>query len=234
MFPRPAALVASLSVLLTATLAPAQVSRHDPISADRPGQATSTTVIPTGSLQIETGYRVSNQRDETRFDLGELNVRWGLSSWAELRVAINSYRIVDRPGDDDPEGFEDSSVGLKLGVGDPQSGARPQMALIVDAGLPIGDRRIGGEKIRPSLNWAADWALSSGFSLTGNLRYEWNEDSGQRFNQVTAALSLGVSLLAALGWFRRGIRTQPGDEGRPGCGCCRPRCHVSPDEDPAT
>ena len=201
MFPRPAALVASLSVLLTATLAPAQVSRHDQISADRPGQATSTTVIPTGSLQIETGYRVSNQRDETRFDLGELNVRWGLSSWAELRVAINSYRIVDRPGDDDPEGFEDSSVGLKLGVGDPQSGARPQMALIVDAGLPIGDRRIGGEKIRPSLNWAADWALSSGFSLTGNLKYEWNEDSGQRFNQVTAALSLGVSLSPRWGGF---------------------------------
>ena len=88
-------------------------------------------------MQIEAGYRLSGDRNLTQSDLGELYVRWGLSPRVELQIGLNSYQIIDRPGDDDPEGFEDPSIGFKLGVGGPQRGARPQMALIV-AARPAG------------------------------------------------------------------------------------------------
>ena len=150
---------------------------------------------------MESGYRVSNQRDETRFDLGELDLRWGFASRAELRVSVNSFSVIERSGNKTSEGFDDPSVGLKLAVGGPQSGARPQMALIVAAGLPIGDQRIGGKKVTPSVTWAGDWTLSPAFALTGHLGYAWSEDDRQRFSQVTAALSLGVSFSTRWGSF---------------------------------
>src|SRR4051812_14167953 len=61
-----------------------------PIATDRPDQTESPYIVPTGMLQIETGYWVENDKDkETKTKNRAYNtslIKLGLSSQLELRV----------------------------------------------------------------------------------------------------------------------------------------------------
>jgi hypothetical protein len=82
---------------------------------------------------------------------------------------------------------------------------QPAAALIVQISLPEGDEDLTEDEWVPEAKLALAWELTSRFSLGSNLNYTYAVDGDDRFHQLAATLTGGLSLTDRLGayleWF---------------------------------
>lgn len=175
----------------------------DPLQTDRPDFTEGVATVTPGRFQLEGGYTFTRAGPDREHTIGELLVRLGVAPRLEARIGVNSYAVVDAPGGV-VEGLEDVSVGAKVRLVQPGSGApggAPELSALASLTLPTGAEGIGADEAQPAVLLAASWALSERLALGTNLGYENVAESGERVDQGFGSAALGVGLTGSLGAF---------------------------------
>lgn len=193
--------LAGTSLLVPEGRAQEPGSNVAPLVTDRPDFTESAVTVPKGRVQIESGYTWSRAGDETSHSLGDLLVRWAPLHGFELRLGLNSFVIVERPGAD-LDGLADVSLGTKLDVvklfGWP-SGV--ELSLIAGAAIPSGSSETGTRDFQPggTLAFAVDLSESVSFGSNAGLRFPVESDT--RFLQGELSAAVGVGLGESWGTY---------------------------------
>ena len=181
-----------LAPALCALLATQAIADDDPMVTDRPDFTESAATVTRGRTQIELGYTFTELGDLEEQRLGELLVRIGWTEIVELRLGLNSWVQLDGPGLD-VSGNEDISFGCKIRLSDPlPAGSRlPQVAVVLSTTLPSGSDEIGNSEAQPSAILALAWDVNDKTSVGSNVGYARLGESGDRFGELSASVSLG-------------------------------------------
>jgi hypothetical protein len=185
-----------LLLLLVLTRPLAAQDKLDPIEPDRPDFTEGTGIIPAGHWQVEGGYTFSRVEDERDSTLGELLVRVPLEESVEARFNVGSYDWI-HGGGPKVQGYEDPEVGVKIRL----PASHPELALLFLTTVPVGGKDLTADAWQPTVKLAAGWDLSDRFSLSSNLNLSYLAEGSERFSQVAASLSAGLSLTDRLGAF---------------------------------
>jgi len=171
---------------------------------DRPGQAESTTIIPPGSLQVETGITFTSDTRGLDQDIdkqqtlavGTTLVCIGLLKNLELRLIgqhSQSQTFLEGINKTNSEsGLSDIAIGGKFGIRE-EDALIPEIALNLHMGLPVG-----GENFRPSVA-VPDFrlllakTLTEDLSLGLNLGAEYSGDKPDGTFVYTLSLAMGLT-----------------------------------------
>lgn len=200
-------LLVSLPALLGSDVGAQQPPGSSPeLITDRPDQTESATVVPYGTVQVETGWLWTEDEEgglelSTEERLGTL-VRLGVARRVELRLGWvgevdEELRLRGRPTGR-VSGVGDAELGAKIGLAD-ERGARPQAALLVGVGLPVGDGEITSDRYDPSFRFSLAHTLTEHVSFGYNLGMTWSSVPGEGPPGVRETLSF-VNYTAALGF----------------------------------
>ena len=174
---------------------------------DRPDQTESSSVVPLGALQIETGFIMEN--DETGLTKQKLYTvnstlfRYGLLKNLELRLGLEYLK--DRVEIKNPNtvniisGLSPLYTGFKIKIAG-ENGWVPEIAFLGGLILPF----TADEDYKPSyasaaMRFAFSHTLSDRFSIGYNLRAEWDGESA--IPEYFYSLALGFGLTHLLGIY---------------------------------
>lgn len=212
-------LALALTGLLSAAAAFAQEGwsgLDSSLTTDRPDFTESTSTIPRGHFQIEGGTTLNRVEDADSTSFGELLVRIGMGDAWELRLGAGSYSRVETP-DDTVSGLDDPTVGVKIRFtedAEQLAPGQPAASLILLTSVPEGDEELTADAWVPQSKLALGWSLTERFSLSSNLIYTYAVDAGERFHQLGASLSGGLSVTDRVGayleWFGFSEETEDG------------------------
>lgn len=174
---------------------------------DRPDQTESAAVVPSKSVQIETGFVLENDRtntmDLTSYTLNTTLVRIGILQTLELRLGLEYMRQIEKNLVNDvtsvDQGFSPLSAGFKIKISE-EEGWMPAMAFLAGITLPAtGDKHYRPTYSVPSMRLAFAHTLTERLSLGYNLGAEWNSDEPIPSWFYSAAL--GFALLPKVGVY---------------------------------
>ena len=170
---------------------------------DRPDQTESATIVPPGSLQVETGITFTSDTrgldpgiDKQGLALGTTLIRVGLLKNLELRlIGQHSQSQTSLQGINETNsesGLSDIAIGGKFGITE-EDGLIPEMALNLHMGLPVG-----GESFRPSVavpyfRLLLAKTLTEDLSLGLNLGAEYSGDKPDGTFIYTLSLAMGLT-----------------------------------------
>lgn len=189
--------------------APAQAYEEveSAISADRPGFATSTSVLGTGLIQVEGGITLYADRDgdvrHRTITFGSPTVRMGISRFVELRAGGNGMELVrttNCTGHGTTAGWSDLVVGAKIAVVR-EGRLVPAISLLPSISMPAGNRAFTSSTYDPSLGIAWQKNLPAGMSVGGTLTGTGLSDEGVWRAWYASALSVGIPLPERLAGF---------------------------------
>ncbi len=181
------------------------------IVTDRPDQTESSSAVSSGVTQIEFGWSHSYQKNgEIRERVNEFPqslIRIGLKPGFELRLGWDGY-VLKNPGvvsGDSFDGAGDMSMGIKINLRKSQ-GAAPEIALLVDATLPVGHSSFSSNRVDPSVRFSFSNSLSDRFSVGYNIGVTSSSEENNLGNVATAVsglytLALGTDISARFGAF---------------------------------
>jgi len=191
----------TLVIFITSTVyLIAQTDTIPKLVADRPEQTVYTTIVPTGSLQIETGF-IYETKSDNEFNIeniivGPIVLRYGLFENLELRLA-GSYQsrnvyIKESSLDSTFAGIGSVAVGFKVFI-IKEKGLRPEMAFLTVMTL----RHIGEERLKPTFSYpiakiAASHTLSNKFLFGYNLGFAYNGETADGFFVYSAVLRYNI------------------------------------------
>ena len=144
-----------------------------PIVTDRPTDSASPLTVPRHALQLEAGYKFSRfegdrERDQVDTQVfPDLLLRHGFTPESEMRLVAAGWNAQDSASGK-TDGFSDISLGAKFGLADEQ-GMRPQMGLLVDVSVPVGQDGFTNDYVIPKVLFLASNTLSDKLALTYNL-----------------------------------------------------------------
>ena len=183
--------------------------RDEPLVGDRPDFTESATTVGRGVVQLETGYTYLFDEEHGEKTAGhsfpEPLLRVGLlAEWLEFRIGWNyaEEKGIGPGGSTVETGSEDLYLGLKLGL-TPQEGILPEMALIPQMTVPVGDPPFTADEVLPGLNWVYGWEISDCIALAGSTHANGAIDdvTGRRYLEMGQSMVIGYSLLDRLGAF---------------------------------
>jgi len=181
----------------------------EPLVTDRPDFTEASSTVGLGVAQLEFGYTYSFDNDgtdqTTGHSIGEPLLRYGmLANWFELRIATNYLN--ESVNSATTTGLDDLYLGVKLGL-TPQEGLLPEMALIPQATVPVGDDAFSADEFLPGLNWIYSWELTDCLSMAGSTQYNRTRDALDLdgYTEWAQSLTFAYSLTDRLGgyteWF---------------------------------
>jgi hypothetical protein len=138
-------------------------SAKDEITADRPDVTNSSLVVPTGSLQSESGVNLSSRDGERTID--GTNTRWrlGVAPCFELLLDLPSYVAnIRAPGN---SGFTNVAPAIKWQIS-PIPG-KFDLSAVFGVALPTGAAEIAGRGAQPYLQFPWSYELHDGWGLSG-------------------------------------------------------------------
>jgi hypothetical protein len=172
-----------------------------PIVTDRPTHSASPVLVPPRTFQFEAGYKFSRNEDGSDSTdvqvLPDLLARYGINQAVEARLVISSLNI-KRSVDGKTTGFSDISLGAKIALAD-ESGARPQMALLVGASLPVGHSDFTSEYVIPKILFLGANSLSDRLGLTYNVGPSFVTEKSHGGSDTNIDLNYAVALSGSIG-----------------------------------
>lgn len=147
--------------------------RTDPpeLITDRPDQTESSSVVPRGYFQIETGFTYSDEGSASRtLEYPGTLVRIGLTERLELRLGTQGF--VSEFEGDETTGYGDSEIGTKIYFWQ-EEGWKPETALLASASIPTGNDAFSTGRVDPSFRFAFSHTLSETVSLAYNIGAAW-------------------------------------------------------------
>lgn len=166
-----------------------------PLVTDRPDFTEASSTVGLGVAQLEFGYTYVFDHDGTDqtigHSIGEPLLRYGLlANWLELRLATNY--INESINGATATGIDDLYLGVKLGL-TPQEGLLPEMALIPQATVPVGDDPFSADEFLPGVNWIYSWEINDCFGLAGSTQFNRRRDEADDASYTEWAQSLATS-----------------------------------------
>ena len=177
--------------------------------SDRPDLVETSEVVGKGRVQVETGFLIERERsadEHGRTYTMPTLLRVGLNDTVELRIESEGRTVQHSTGKatgghSTVAGFADTSVGFSWHVLDAQ-GMRPSMAVLADAELPTGSKRVRGESVRPSLRVVGEWELPGELQLGVMPGFAVdNQDDGGRYTHGIFGIALEKAFSARLNGF---------------------------------
>jgi hypothetical protein len=171
------------------------------ILTDRPTDSASPVLVPPHTFQLEAGYKFS--RNEDGLDsidaqvLPDLLARYGINQSVEARLVAAGLNI-KKSADGTTTGFSDISLGAKIALAD-ESGARPQMALLVGASLPVGHKDFTSEYVIPEILFLGANSLSDRLGLTYNVGPSFVTEKSHGGSDTNIDLNYAVALSGSVG-----------------------------------
>jgi len=184
----------------------------DAIATDRPDFTKSSSNIPVGRLQIESGYTFTYDRNGGErlngHSLPETLLRYGYTETIELRLGWNYLVEESRHG---RVGFRDSSDGaadLYVAVGlalSKQCGWWPESKINIQGTLPTGADAFSAEKVNAGFNLLYGWDVSDFLTMGASTGINTVTEAGDDFVQFHQSWTIGYNLTEKLGayteWF---------------------------------
>lgn len=172
-----------------------------PIVTDRPTHSASPVLVPPRTFQLEAGYKSSRNGDGSDSTdaqvLPNLLARYGINQAIEARLVISSLNI-KRSANGKTTGFSDITLGAKIALAD-ESGARPQMALLVGASLPVGHSDFTSEYVIPKILFLGANSLSDRLGLTYNVGPSFVTEKRNGGSDTHIDLNYAVALSGSVG-----------------------------------
>lgn len=188
-------------------IAASRLIAGEELVTDRPDQTESSSVVPKGSVQIETGavLEVKDFADTdpeiklSQYHLATTLIRYGLTDRLELRFGSEFERDKIQVGSRESveSGLNGLELAAKLALRD-ESGFIPEAAVIVSAGLPVGNKDLTGDQVTPGFLLAFSHTLSDKLGLGYNLGGAWDGDQNL---ETQYRVALGIGLTKSLGGF---------------------------------
>jgi hypothetical protein len=165
------------------------------IGTDRPSLTASSTTVPQGGLQIESGIQATKNGGQWALDAPELLLRYGLLRKTELRLIAPNYFLSLPTGGSSSRGFGDVALAVEQQLG-PIGGF--ELAMIPSISFPSGARGIssGGHDFGLQLPWSR--GLSENWEAAGQLAAYWPTLNGTR--NYTSELTLMLDRQLRAGW----------------------------------
>lgn len=173
---------------------PCHAQQLQELVSDRPDQTESSTVVPKGTWQLETGYYFQKATDAGRsiktHAYPTALLRIGMLDWLELRVQ-SAYRdsVVENGISRKADGLAPLNVGLKFRLWQ-GNGWKPEAAFIARVALPTGSRLYRPDNPEPELRLTLSNEITPKFSIAYNLTYGWS--GGDPTKGYTLSLSREV------------------------------------------
>ena len=179
-----------------------QIYAQDLIT-DRPDQTESSSVVPKGTVQIETGLFLEKDKMEVSgqdlsaeyLHLATTLFRIGVLNFLELR--IGSEYEMDKIEDSEVNGINGLELGTKIRLTD-EKGWKPESALILSAGLPVGNKNFTGDRVVPGFLFALSHTLSHRLGFGTNLGGEYRE---YEIWESIYSVALGIAISDEIGGF---------------------------------
>lgn len=174
-----------------------------PLVSDRPDFTESTVTMEPGAVQLEGGHtfeRITSSKVNTT---GELLLRVGVASWAELRLEPGSYTKVTSPSGD-VSGREDGGIGVKVRFYTPPDETRsfvPAIALVLDSSVPTGTNQFRQNRAQPEAKLATAWSLTDRLDLSTNFNVARPRDENGRYTELAASASFGFEVTPRVGAY---------------------------------
>jgi hypothetical protein len=195
----------SVAALLTAVGSPVAAQApagQDPLIGDRPDHTESPATVFPGRVQVEAGYTLEREGEDTKHVLGEAVVRFGLVPRLEFRLGFPSVEL-NRESGETAGGLADISLGFKWNLLSPDAepGWIPMLALLGSVSIPTGSADVRAPGAEPEAILAAGWLLTERLALGWNASWAEKEDGDGRFEQFGASAVLSYSLFEPVGVF---------------------------------
>jgi hypothetical protein len=148
------------SILIICLLLSPALLADEPLITDRPDQTESASIVPAGTVQLESGLLDADGSDNLA---GASLFRIGLAQRLELRIGFDEWPLqgADRS--------VDSSIGAKLSFRE-NDGRKPAIALLASISQRVGGQPANSaNKLRPTLRLALSNRLNDRFSLGYNV-----------------------------------------------------------------
>jgi len=185
------------------------------MQSDRPDAAFSSVNVPRGRLQLEMAYTYTHDRSEganfRSHSFPELDVRYGLLEWLELRMG-NNLTSEGVPGQYD-SGAQDTILGLGINLTQ-QKKLVPESRIIVQMAVPTGASAFTADEVLPGAIYAYCWDVTEKLSFAGTTSVNRARDpSGAFYTEWFQDANIGyapnekLSLFAEVfGFFPSGAR----------------------------
>lgn len=189
----------------------------EPLVADRPDFTEASTTVGRGVAQLEIGYTYlfdSQGGDSTvAHSYPEPLLRVGiLAEWLELRVGWNfaEQRTFSQGISTVETGSEDLYLGVKIAL-TPQEGLLPEMALIPQMTVPVGDVPFTAHEVLAGLNWIYSWEVNDCISLAGSTQGNGAIDDAtdRSYWEMAQSAVVGWGLTERIGAFTEWVGLFP-------------------------
>ena len=169
------------------------------IVTDRPDQTESSSTIPLGGLQIESGILVSQEGSTfsnfEQFLLPTTLFRYGMTKGVELRF-LSQFEI-NKVRDFSFRGMSDIEVGVKIGIlNNPEKST--EVAFMSHVVFPSGSPRITGDEYGTINKLLISHKLGENANLGYNIGYNY---FGEGSGDLTYTLALGVGVNDKVGVY---------------------------------
>ena len=177
---------------------------REPLLSDRPDFTESTATVKRGEVQLEGGDTFERTSSVKTNTIGELLLRIGVTSGAELRIEPGSYTTITSPNGD-ASGWADAALGMKLRLyerPDETPSIVPAVSLIVLTSVPTGSLEFRQTKLQPEAKLASEWTLSDRIGLATNLNVSRpRDDENGRYTVFEGSVSFGFELTKRVGAY---------------------------------
>ena len=159
-----------LTAALVAVVATPLVAAAEEVSfsADRPGFADGTSVVPAFRLQTEAGVTGQFADGANAFSAPELLLRLGLTEWLEARLSAPTFNRVAPEHGKAVSGLGDFGLGVK--VAHAFSDALTS-SIVAGVSLPTGADAFTSDGVDPEVALNVAYDLNDRFSVGANAKY---------------------------------------------------------------
>jgi len=178
-----------------------------PLVTDRPDHTESSSVVPAGTLQIETGMVYESDRFTSgdfstsvkSFNMATTLLRYGLTDFFEFRIGSEYLlqKTENNAGQETLKGVNGLDLGTKIFLVN-EEGYVPETSFILHVNFPVGNDAFHDDKILPTMLFAMSHSLSEKIGLGYNLGGEWTE--AEEINYLYS-VAIGVELTGKLSGF---------------------------------
>lgn len=188
-------MVLPITIILTIIFEQAKAQ----LITDRPDQTESSTTIPIGSLQLESGILLGYEghtRPSTRqVLLPTILTRYGMTKWIEIRV-LNQFEMIN-VGNETFDGISDLEVGAKVQILKNER-FNTEIAFLSQAVLPTGSFGVTGNTYGVSNKLCVSHSLSTNIGVGYNFGYNY---FGMDRGDLTYSLAFGIKINNKVGFY---------------------------------
>lgn len=188
------------------------------IVTDRPDQTESPSLVPTGGLQVETGFIYETNTHESvrsrNITYNTSLIKYGVNQNFELRL-ISEYlgerTEINEETASEATGISPLAVGVKIRLSD-EKGFWPQAALIGHVNLKTGSHEFRPKYTAMDFRFTCAHTLSDKFSFGYNVGAEWSGEEETTGATFIYTATLGYAITPKLGAFIESYAFFPEEE----------------------